>query len=242
MRLRAPSISATACARPSAVIAAACRWCATDDLAALPLRAVAGAASAAGSRGDRRSDPGLRQPGRRRQPQRRAHGRVAGGPAGFGAGRDRQSPVRLRAGSRRPGRARDRARRGGAGARRRRRRHVARAVRHGQGRCAVRARAETRRHHAGLALRQSGDARSARRGFDDADRGKPRARTGHRPRGPGRLRPALAAARGACDRRRPIRRGTDARGHVRRRRTAAQRHHAAKSSPRSRRCSARRAP
>ena len=39
-----------------------------------------------------------------------------------------------------------------------------------------------------------------RRGFDDADRGEPRARARHRARRPGRLRAALAAARGAGDR------------------------------------------
>ena len=75
----------------------------------------------------------LRQPGRRGQPQRRAHGAAAGGPAGLGAGHHRQPALLVgteRGGSRRAGhpRRRDRFRH-----RRRRRVDDARAARHGQG-------------------------------------------------------------------------------------------------------------
>ena len=177
----------------------------TDDLAALPLRHLMDAPSRVARR-DRRRDPRLREPGRRGQSQRRAHGRVAGWLAGVGARRDGQSPVRVRARSHRPGRARDRAGRSGPRARRRCRRHVACAVRDGQGRRAARARSTARGHHARLAFRQPGDARTARCRFDDADGRTPRPRTEHHARRPGRVRAALAATRSARDRGRAFRR------------------------------------
>ena len=83
----------------------------------------------------RRRDPRLRQPGRRGQPQRRPHGAAARRAAG------RRSPGttvnRLCGSGTRRGRhggARDPGGRGRPGHRRRRREHVARALRHGQGR------------------------------------------------------------------------------------------------------------
>ena len=79
------------------------------------------------------------------------------GLAGRRAGHDRQSPVRLEHGRDRHRRARDQERRDVADDRRRRREHVARAVRHGQGRQRVLARREDRGHDDRLALRQPAD-------------------------------------------------------------------------------------
>ena len=67
----------------------------TDDLGALPIQALMQRNPNVDWARGRRRDLRLRQPGRRGQPQRRAHGRAAGRPAGRGAGRDDQPPVRL---------------------------------------------------------------------------------------------------------------------------------------------------
>ena len=60
----------------------------TDDLAAIPIKALIEAQSECRLGGARRGDLRLRQPGRRGQPQCRAHGGAAGRPAGSRSGRD----------------------------------------------------------------------------------------------------------------------------------------------------------
>ena len=78
--------------------------------------------------GARRSDPRLRQPGRRGQPQRRAHGAAAGRAAAEGSGRDGEPAVRLGAGRGRHRGTRDPRRRDRPRHRRRRRKHEPRAA------------------------------------------------------------------------------------------------------------------
>ena len=126
-----------------------------DDLAAAPIKALMARHPkldwAAGRRGLFR----LRQPGRRGQPQRRADGAAAGGPAGIDSRPDAQSPLRLRARCGRRRRARDPRRRDRFCHCRRRRIDDAGAVRDGQGAGSVFALGRYLRHHHRLALHQS---------------------------------------------------------------------------------------
>ncbi len=138
----------------------------------------------------------LRQPGRRGQPQRRAHERAPGRPPDRRPRHHRQPPVRLRHGRHRHGRPGHPHRRGRADARRRCREHEPRPVRHGQGRDRLFPRRPPLRHHHRLALRQPSAPRRVRHRFDAADRGQRRRRLRRHPRRSGRLRPALAAALG----------------------------------------------
>ena len=109
----------------------------TDDLAAIPIKALIDAQPKRRLVAARRGVFRLRQPGRRGQPQRRAHGAAARRPAGCSSGRHRQPAVCV--GTERGGRcrARDPVRRDGVRHCRRRRDHDARAVRHGQSRRGV---------------------------------------------------------------------------------------------------------
>ena len=105
----------------------------TDDLAAVPIKALMERHPNVDWSALDEVYLRLRQPGRRGQPQRRAHGAAAGRAAGFDPGHHRQPALRVRAqcGGRRGAgdpRRRDRLRH-----RRRRRIDDARAVRHGQG-------------------------------------------------------------------------------------------------------------
>ena len=105
----------------------------TDDLAAVPLKALISAQSEGRLVRARRGLFRLRQPGRRGQPQRRPHGAAARRHARQRAGRHRQPPVRLRPQCGRRGRARHPGGRDRFRHRGRRRVDDAGAVRHGQG-------------------------------------------------------------------------------------------------------------
>ena len=167
----------------------------TDDLAR---GAAQGADEAASERrlvGGRRGGVRLRQPGRRGQPQRGAHGAAAGGPAGFGSGRDGQPAVRVGPERGRLCGAGDPRRRDRSRHRRRRRVDDARAAGHGQGAGGVPAQRADRGHHDRLALHQSADEEAVRRRRDAGDRGERRRGLSGRAQGPGRVRAALAAAR-----------------------------------------------
>ena len=155
----------------------------------------------------RRRGVRLRQPGRRGQSQRGAHGAAARRSADRSARHDRQSPLRLEPRRRRHRRARDQVRRDVAGDRRRRREHVARAVRDGKGRFGVLARREDRGHDDRLALRQSGDESEIRHRQHAGDRRERRRRIRRRPRRSGCVRAAEPGARRRGDRRRPAGRG-----------------------------------
>ena len=167
----------------------------TDDLAR---GAAQGADEAASERRLGRARRGvfrLRQPGRRGQPQRRAHGAAAGGPAGRRAGHHRQPAVlvgleRGRIGGGEHPRRRDRFRHRG-----RRRVDDARAAGDGQGAGGVPAQRRGRGHDHRLALHQSADEEAVRRRCDAGDGGERRRGLPGRPQGPGRVRAALAAAR-----------------------------------------------
>ena len=137
----------------------------TDDLGALPMKALIA------------RNPGvdwsalddvilrLREPGRRGQPQRRAHGAAAGRPAAGSAGRDGQPALRLGPRRGRHRRARDQGRRDRADDRRRRRKHDARALRDGQGRHAP-SRAATRSHDTTIGWRFVNPLMKAQYGVD----------------------------------------------------------------------------
>ena len=84
-----------------------------DDLGAIPLKALVAAQCRRRLAGGRRRDLWLRQPGRRGQSQRGAHGAAAGRPAEGGLRHDRQPPVRLGHGRGDHRRARHQGRRGG---------------------------------------------------------------------------------------------------------------------------------
>ena len=147
--------------------------------------------------GRRRRDPRLREPGRRGQPQRRAHGGAARRPARStvpGVTVNRLCASGLEAVGQR--RARDRRRRGGARDRRRRREHDARAVRDGQGRRA-RSRATPKLEDTTLGWRFVNPRMEARYGIDSMGQTAENvaARVRHRARGPGRVRAAQPAAR-----------------------------------------------
>ena len=128
-----------------------------DDLAAVPIKALMARTSQARLGAGRRGVFRLRQPGRRGQPQRRAHGAAAGGPAGIGSRPDAQSALRLRPRCGRRRRPRDPRRRDRFRHCRRRRIDDARAVRDGQGAGSVLALGRDLRHHHRLALHQSAD-------------------------------------------------------------------------------------
>ena len=149
--------------------------------------------------GARRGRVRLRQPGRRGQPQRGAHGAVAGGHARFRARPHGQSPVRLRPQCHRRRRARHPLRRDRFRHRRRRRVDDAGAAGHGQGAGAVPAQRRNLRHHARLALRQSADQGAIRRRLHGRDRRERGRGIPGLARRPGRLCGALAAARGQGD-------------------------------------------
>ena len=83
--------------------------------------------------------------------------------------------------------------------RRRRGEHVALAVCDGQVRIAVLARPQGRRHHAGLALRESEDEGDVRCRLDGRDGGERCRGVPYLARGPGRLRLSQPAARGRGD-------------------------------------------
>ena len=138
-----------------------------DDLAAVPLQALI---ARPGSGRGRRRGPRLRQSGRRGQPQRRAHGAPARRPAEEvpGATVNRLCGSGMDALADRG--ARDQGGRGGPRDRGRRREHVARAVRHAQGRERVLAPGRDPRHDARLALRQPAARGAVRRRFDARDR------------------------------------------------------------------------
>ena len=127
--------------------------------------------------GNQRRRHGLRHPGRRGQPQRRALRRPARRPAADHARRHRQPPVRERpAGGRRRG-ARHHLRRRRSVHRRRRREHEPRALRPGQVRFAFQPRSEDVRHHDRLALPQPEGGEAVRQPHDAGDRRQRRART-----------------------------------------------------------------
>ena len=128
--------SATLCELPSVVTAARSPMSAPTISARFRSRALIERNSRRRLGRGRRRRLRLRQPGRRGQPQRRAHGAAAGRAAGRCAGHDGESAVRIEHGRDRHRRARDQERRDLADDRRRRRKHVARAVRDGQGRAA----------------------------------------------------------------------------------------------------------
>ena len=69
-----------------------------DDLACAADKGAAARATRRSTGPPSTTSSWLRQPGRRGQPQRRAHGRPAGRPAGRGPGHHHQPPVRLRHG------------------------------------------------------------------------------------------------------------------------------------------------
>ena len=171
-----------------------------DDLAALPIRELM------------RRHPGLAekidevvlgcsQPGRRGQPQPRAHGAVARRASRRRSGHDGQSPLRLGNGRGRRGGARDQGGRDRACGCGRRRIDVPRPVRDGEGRDRVPALGRDLRHDHRLALRQSHDEEAPRRRFDAGDGSERRRRIPGLARGPGRVRAALATARRSALRR-----------------------------------------
>ena len=143
----------------------------TDDLGAVPIKALMRAQPGRRLGGGGRRDLRLRQPGRRGQPQRRAHGALLAGLPVERARRDRQPPVRVR-----PGRGRHRGARdqvparpssmiaGGVES------MIARALRHGQGRERRSPRRADLRHDDRLALRQPADEGAIRRRLDAGDR------------------------------------------------------------------------
>ena len=160
-----------------------------DDLGAVPLRALIARHPHDGLGGRAGGAVRLRQPGRRRQPQRGAHVGPAGRPAAADRRQHHQSPVRFRHGRRRHRRARDQVGRSATDDRRRRRIDDARAVRHGQGGCALLAPGVAAGHHHRLALRQSADGKTVRRRQHAADGGERRHRL-----------PASAAPTRTCSR------------------------------------------
>ena len=105
----------------------------------------------------RRRHPRLRQPGRRGQPQPRAHGGAARRASRQLGRSDAQPPVRLGARRGGDGGAGDPRRRIRPDHRRRQRKHEPRAVRHAQGAERVRPQRRDLRHDHRLALRQSED-------------------------------------------------------------------------------------
>jgi 3-hydroxyacyl-CoA dehydrogenase/acetyl-CoA acetyltransferase len=89
----------------------ACSSVRTDDLGAMPLKALMARNPGVDWAGRDRRDLRLRQPGRRGQPQRGAHGRLLAGLPDRGARRHHQPPVRLGPGRRGHGGARHQGRR-----------------------------------------------------------------------------------------------------------------------------------
>ena len=144
-----------------------------DDLGAIPLRALCARNAASTGRG-RRRDLRLRQPGRRGQPQRRAHGPLLAGLPVRCPAHDGEPAVRLGHGGGGDRRARDQGGRSGTADRRRRGEDDARAVRDGQGHGGVQPQRGDLRHHDRLALRQPGDEGAVRRRLDAGDRGERR--------------------------------------------------------------------
>ena len=136
----------------------------TDDLAAVPIKALVARNTKADWIAARRSVLRLRQPVRRRQSQRRAHGAAAWpGLPELHPRHHRQPAVRLGAQRGRRRNPRHPLRRDGLRHRRRRRIDDAGALRHGQGRRGVLALGGDLRHHARLALHQSAAQGAIRR-------------------------------------------------------------------------------
>ena len=171
-----------------------------DDLAAIAIAAAVERAGVPAGR-DRGRPLRLRQPGRRGQPQRRTHGGAARGAARVRRRRDRQPPVRV--GARRRRLRVSRRRRGRRRPVRGRRRRVdePRAARDGQAGHGVAARKPGRlRHGARLALPEPADGGDVPARVDGRD-GRERRRALERlARGPGRVRPRVAAALGGGER------------------------------------------
>ena len=149
--------------------------------------------------GARRGRVRLRQPGRRGQPQRGAHGAAAGGHSRFRARPDGQPAVRFGPQRHRRRRARHPLRRDRVRHRRRGGIDDARAAGHGQGAGGVPAQRRCLRHHARLALHQSPAQGAIRRQLDGGDRRERGRGIPGLARRPGCLRAALAAARGQGD-------------------------------------------
>ena len=167
----------------------------TDDLAAVPLKALMKRNPNVDWSRARRGGVRLRQPGRRGQPQRGAHGAAARGIAGLRSRRDGQPAVRVGAQRGRLRGAGDPRRRDGPRDRRRRRVDDACAAGHGQGAGGVPAQRAGRGHHDRLALHQSADEEAVRRRRDAGDGRERRRGLSGGAQGPGRVRAALAAAR-----------------------------------------------
>ena len=136
----------------------------------------------------RRRHPRLRQPGGRRQSQRRAHGAAPRGTAGLGARRDGQPALRIgheRGRERRASRQAGRRRRLH---RRRRRAHDARTVRDVQSEPAFARNVELFDTSLGWRFVNPEDARALRHRLDGADRGERRRAVRGHARGSGRVR------------------------------------------------------
>ncbi len=184
----------------------------TDDLAAHPIRALGRTQRRHRLGGAGRLHHGLRQPGRRGQPQRRPHGRAAGRPADRGLRLHDQPPLRVGAGRGRHRRPRDQVRRRASDAGRRGRKHDPRAVRHGQGDRGVLPLRRGLRHHHRLALRQQADAEGLRHRLDAGNRRERRRGIPDLPRRPGQVRLQQPAAREEGAGQRLLRQGNHA-GH-----------------------------
>ena len=172
----------------------------TDDLAALPLKALMARHAAVDFAA---IDDVILGCANQAGEDNRNVARMAllpGGAAGLGAGLHHQSPVRLGHGRRADRGARHPCGRGGAADRRRRGEHVARAVRVAEGADSVFPQRRDLRHHHRLALRQSADEATVRCRFDAGNgrRTSPRTSTSPAPtRTPSRCarRPGLPRRR-----------------------------------------------
>ncbi len=159
------------------------------------------------ARADRGRVARLCEPGGRGQPQRRAHGAAARGPARVRGRRDRQPALRLRARGRRRRVPRGDRRRRRSLRRRRRRIDVARTARDGEARRRVPARRpDALRHDARLAVPEPAAGGAVPAGDDGRDGRERRRALDGVASGSGRVRAALAAALGCRGRGRPVRR------------------------------------
>ena len=166
----------------------------TDDLAALPLRALVERHSGVNWQAlDDVIYGCANQAGEDNRNVARMALLLAGLPAG-GARRHRQPPVRVEPGGCRRCRQSHQKRRRPTGDRRRRREHVARPLRDGEESRAIRAQPATGRHDARVALRQRRDEGPLRHRLDGRNRGKRRRGVRHIARRSGCLRMAEPAA------------------------------------------------
>ncbi len=167
-----------------------------DDLAALAISAAV-ERSGVNAGGDRGRLFRRREPGRRGQPQRRAHGRAARRTARVGRRGDSEPPLRVGAVGGRLCVSRGARRRRGALRRRRRGVDEPRPARHAQAREGLPAwRPDGVRHDARLALPQPADGGDVPAGIDGRDRRERRRAVARFQGGAGRVRAALAAALG----------------------------------------------